>query len=339
MKFEFIIAYQSLPSVNIAQVLIGLLSDSLEDNLNEFENEDVANMIHPHHERILDRPYDGHGVQAGPVLLCFSLDLADEVAQLETVIEHFSARLCETPPIFHAVKFNDPLLHSTLMRRAEEIFALEMKLRRVLTLIYLHANGAIEPYDLLKEETVQPMVKDRPPESQMRAVLENQFFHLTFGQYVNLNRRAELKQVSALLEVLRDSVTYDVFRSEVNRLPVEHEDDAILLAGLKERMDAIELMRNCVAHNRNPSRKIVENYENAQPLLDQLLDNYLARWESGPFDAAVFAPEAFASAASTALVDVIAADVEALDDSTATSEQDESPKGVSNDQSNNDKQS
>ncbi len=168
-----------------------------------------------------------------------------------------------------------------------------MKLRRVLTLIYLHANSVTDPYDLLSEETVQPMGKDRPQELQMKAATENQFFHLTFGQYVGLNHRAELKQVSALLEVVRDSHTYEVFRTEVNRLPIEHEDDAALLAGLKERMDAIETMRNCVAHNRRPSKKVVENYDNARPLLVQLLDNYLARWErAAPVAAAAPAPAA-----------------------------------------------
>lgn len=44
-------------------------------------------------------------------------------------------------------------------------------------------------------------------------------------------------------------------------------------------MDAIEAMRNCCAHSRRPSKKVEENYLNARPLLDQLLDGYLARWE------------------------------------------------------------
>lgn len=39
-----------------------------------------------------------------------------------------------------------------------------------------------------------------------------------------------------------------------------------------------EAMRNCVAHNRRPSRRVVENYGSARPLLNQLLDNYLSQW-------------------------------------------------------------
>jgi len=79
--------------------------------------------------------------------------------------------------------------------------------------------------------------------------------------------------------LVRDREAYDGFREELARAPVEDEDDAVLLAGLKERMDAIEAMRNCCAHSRRPSKKVEENYINASPLLHQLLDGYLARWE------------------------------------------------------------
>jgi len=43
-------------------------------------------------------------------------------------------------------------------------------------------------------------------------------------------------------------------------------------------MDAIETMRNCVAHNRRPNKRTIENYDNARPLLDNMLEDYLARW-------------------------------------------------------------
>ena len=46
-------------------------------------------------------------------------------------------------------------------------------------------------------------------------------------------------------------------------------------------MEAIEAMRNCCAHNRRPSNKVEENYCNARPLLDQLLDGYLTHWAYG----------------------------------------------------------
>jgi hypothetical protein len=118
----------------------------------------------------------------------------------------------------------------------------------------------------------------KPTKVQMQPMYENQFFHLTFSNYVSLNQRPEVKQVPTLLELIRGAEQYEEFRKELQRKPVEKEDDAVLLAGLKERMDAIEKVRNCVAHNRRPSRTMLDNYINARPLLNDLLDQYLARW-------------------------------------------------------------
>ena len=106
----------------------------------------------------------------------------------------------------------------------------------------------------------------------MQAAAENQFFHLTFGQYVGLNQRPAIKDLGSLI---RNEDTYVAFRAELLRQPVEHEDDSGFLAGLKERMDSIEKMRNAVAHNRRPSKKATNDYLNALPLVDQALDDYL----------------------------------------------------------------
>jgi hypothetical protein len=279
MNFEFLIAYRKATNTEIEAVLAEVLAKVLEDNLNDFEPGAVQEMIRLRHERGGEESVDEDGTMFRHMLLGFALDLPEETAQVQTVVHEFASAVAETPPIFHAVKFEDPLLRVELAHRAEEIFALEMKLRRVLSLIYLHANQDAEPYDLLRDETVQPMNKEKPKPDQMKAAgFENQFFHLTFGQYVGLNQRPEFK-LPALLSLVRDAATYDAFRAELGRAPIEQEDDAVLVAGLKERMDAIENMRNCVAHNRRPTRGAVENYENARPLLDQMLDEYLARWE------------------------------------------------------------
>jgi hypothetical protein len=115
----------------------------------------------------------------------------------------------------------------------------------VLSFVYLHAYQVGDPLDLLKDERVQPTSKDVPSTEQMKACAENQFFHLTFGQYVGLNKRPELR-LSVMVDIVRTAQDYDTFRAEILRSPVGQEDDAVLVAGLKERMDAIERMRNCV---------------------------------------------------------------------------------------------
>jgi len=199
--------------------------------------------------------------------------LPDEIASKQTVIDDFVDAL-QAEPIEHVLKFEDPLLQEELAKRAEELFSLEMKLRRVISAIYLRAYED-EPYNLLRDEVEKPM--HPPQEPQMKAAAENEFFFLTFGQYVSLNRRPEVRQVPSLISLIREKTTYDALLQELERKPVEDEDDSEFLAGLKERMNAIETMRNCVAHNRRPSRKATEDYENALPQVDSALDQFLTR--------------------------------------------------------------
>ena len=191
-------------------------------------------MLRFHLERSLEESTNDVGEKERKILIGVALELPDETAQIQMVVDEFSSALHETEPITHAVKFEDQLLRNELSHRADEIFYLEMKLRRVLSLIYLHAHRHANAYDLLKEDAAQPMAKERPQIEHMKATAENQFFHLTFSQYIGLNQRPEIKP-PVLLKILRDSNTYDELREEIGRVPIEDEDDAVFLAGLKKR--------------------------------------------------------------------------------------------------------
>lgn len=277
MIFEFLIVVRLAEDTEIEDVIHECLAKVLEDNLNEFDDEAVKRMVIPRVQRVGDYGAEENCDPHCRMLFGFTLELPEETASARIVVDEFADAL-NAPPIIHLVKFDDPLIRADLARWADEIYALEMKLRRVLSLVYLNAYQDGDPYELLREESVQPMNKERPKAEHMKERAENQFFYLTFSQYVGLNRRPEFK-LTDLLDLVRNKEAYDGFREELARAPVEDEDDAVLLAGLKERMDAIEAMRNCCAHSRRPSKKVIENYDNARPLLNQLLDGYLARWE------------------------------------------------------------
>lgn len=277
MIFEFLITYHRAENTEIVGVIRDCLAKVLEDNLNEFDDETVERMVIPRIERLGVYRIDESNGNYCRALFGFTIDLPEETASMRTVVDEFVEAL-DVAPIVHLVKFDDPLIRSDFARWADEIYTLEMKLRQVLTLVYLHAYQDGDPYELLREETVQPMNKEQSKPDYMKMQAENEFFHLTFGQYVGLNSRPEFK-LAQLLALIRSKEEYDHLRQEVVRVPVEDEDDAVLLAGLKERMDAIEAMRNCCAHSRRPSKKVIQNYDNASPLLHQLLDGYLTRWE------------------------------------------------------------
>jgi hypothetical protein len=281
MTFEFLITYQRTAGNGLLGILRAGLAEALEGHENEFSDEAIQAMIVPRHERVGDNFIDDNGNAFQHVILAFTVELPLETINARAVLEEFATALTDRGPITHAVRFEDPLLQEELAVWAKEIFLLEMKLRRVLTLVYLHAYQDGDPYDLLRDESAKPTAKDPPMAEHMKKVVENQFFYFTFSQYITLNQRPEIVHVRVLLEIIQNSASYDAFRAELNRLPVADEDDALLLAGLKDKMDSVERMRNCVAHNRRPSHAVIENYNNARPLLAQVLDEYLAQWENG----------------------------------------------------------
>jgi hypothetical protein len=274
--FEFVIVYQNSPDTNIREILIDTLTTSLQDNYDEFEPDTVQQMISLQTQRIANQPTNDDDNITQTIILGFTLDLPEETEQAQTVVEEFAQALTETPdPISHIVKFEDPLLQAELAQWSAEIFAIEMKLRRVLTLIYLNAYSGVGPYNLLREEKEKPAGKEKLTDQDMKGALENQFFHLLFSQYINLNQRPEPK-ISELLENIRNFVRYEEFQAEINRKPIQDHDDANFLASLKDKIGPIEKMRNCIAHHRRPPRRTQESYERAMPQINQLLEEYLS---------------------------------------------------------------
>ena len=227
MIFEFIIIYEPSEEETILGILRERLRDALEANLNDVEDESLWRMLRTTFER--SRPADG--ARPGRALLSFCVELPDETASLRIVIDEFADALL-AKPVEHVVKFEDPLLHRELAERSEELFVLELKLRRVLSVIYLDAYDT-EPYNLLREEKVKPQPENNPPKrADMQEMWENEFFHLTFRQYGALNQRPEVTKVPEIKEVMKQVGTYAALLSELDRKPVLHSDDAGFLAGL-----------------------------------------------------------------------------------------------------------
>ena len=161
MTFEFIIACRAISVTDVRQGLTDLLARVLQDNLNEFDADVVDQMIQFRHARDGEQLTDDSGATTLHLLIGFTLELPEETTSAKAVVQEFVSELPDTPPIFHAVKFEDPLLQAELAERAREIFVLEMKLRRVLSLIYLYAKQDSSPYALLRDDSVQPHGKSR----------------------------------------------------------------------------------------------------------------------------------------------------------------------------------
>jgi hypothetical protein len=211
-------------------------------------------------------------------ILGITLNIPEETENLEQVIVDYCSQLTDMEEIVHVVKFEDDLLLKKNTQYFEEIFHLEMKLRRVITMIYLHQYSE-DYFNLLREEISKPTSKVPPNADQMKESYENEFFHLLFSQYVNLNSRKLPSKAEELISLIKEKDSFESFQAELLRSPVTNEEDKDFLAGLKDKLDPIEKLRNCVAHNRTIPTRTLQNYNEAKRLLNQELDGYLERYK------------------------------------------------------------
>jgi hypothetical protein len=277
MIFEFIIVYHQSDGYDIKNLLCDNLKEVLEDNLNEFDQAQIEQFIDLKFKRLCGDSYIDNGIEYARTILGFQLNLPDETLNPDIVITDFCNTLADTPPIIHVVKYEDQLLLKKNIQYSKELYFLEMKLRRVLSVVYLNSYKD-EYYSILRDESIQPMKKEQPTNEQMRNSAENQFFHLTFGQYIGLNNRKLPANVSEIIEHLRECNTFEDFKEELERAPIEDETDQQLLASLRDKLDPIEKLRNCVAHNRMVSERLAQDYMTAKPALEADLDSYLQKY-------------------------------------------------------------
>lgn len=278
MTFEFLIACDAGPEGSaggIRLVLVELLTRALGDTGAAFD----PSMLQISHIRRVDVATGDNG----NALVGFAVELPgneedEDTAAAKTVIDGFTEGLRDNPQVFHALCFEDPLLRVELARYAVEIFALEMKLRRALSFIYLNAYQLREPFSLISGEKVRIRQGEQLSDRQMEALGENQFFRLDFSDYINLNQRAD-PNLAGVLNIIRNTADFDAFREQIIGHPVNQPEDANLIANLKEIVDPVEKMRNCVAHNRHPTTNVIGDYPRARDRMNDLLDDYLARWQ------------------------------------------------------------
>lgn len=280
MIVEFIVACFLTPGTDVKQAFIELLVGILGDYGNDFEEDAIAEMVILRHRREGNETEDSGGMARQYTIIGFALELPEETEASDDVVEEFARGLADTEHGFHVLRFEDPILQTKLAEYSDEIFAIEMKLRRVLSLVYLHAyDDSEDAYNLLQDETVNPRSTPPPNKERMEAATENEFFHLYFSDYRELNKR-RTPNLNGVIMLIQNTEQYEILRNELIRTDtINDTDDAVLLADLKQYMNPIEAMRNCVAHYRRPSNTIAANYDRVRSALDERLNQYLAEWE------------------------------------------------------------
>ena len=176
----------------------------------------------------------------------FSVEFDSAEERLGELIDNFSRSVVdyEDEGIKHLLKLHDPRLQRTLREYAKDIFEIEMKLREALSLIF--ANTCVKDFYNLLEDTGVRLSRTCDID-QMQKYHENQFFHLVFSQYKQIN----------------------------NYNPITKQEHIDFLASLRDQVELIEDLRNCVAHNRSIPEDIIANYETAKGTLLKEIDKVL----------------------------------------------------------------
>ena len=239
LTVDYLVVYSE--EMDLIELLTEMLKNALEDVHDEPpEVEELRQYINIRHTTPRE---DGHRVCG------FSVEFDSAAGAMGELIHDFSQSVadCEEEGIGHLLKLHDPHLQRTLRDYGTEIFEIEMKLREALSLIFVDTYGK-NFYELLNETNVIPVT---PSEQRTAKVMnesyENEFFHLMFKQYKKLN--------------------------DCN--PIIEREHIDFLASLRDQVEWIEELRNCVAHNRSIPEDIIANYETAKATLLKEIDKVL----------------------------------------------------------------
>ncbi len=292
MKIDFLaVCHNSLQRDALVKVLTQSLDiaygehiESYGDDSISFAAEDVAEMIAVN---LLRQVFTSDGEALLKNIYGFSLELGIETEGLtakevgdalkytEDIIKRFAELLRDEEKVLHVVKFYDDVLLEQNLEMMREVFRIEMKLRQVISLIYLAAPRRSSFYSLLEKDKISLQKSAPKDEKGYAEVCENEFYHLTFSQYTALNARREVTQQKELIEIVAQARNFEELQARLLDNPINDEKDADLLASIRELLARIDDFRNCVAHNRKVTEELSAFYTAARPTFEENLDDYL----------------------------------------------------------------
>ena len=203
----------------------------------------------------------------------FSVEFDTAEEWMGDLIDNFSESVadCTDEGIEHLLKLNDPQLQRTLRDYGEEIFEIEMKLREALSLIFVDTYGQ-DFYTLLKDVNITQA--EHPSVKRMQQFYENEFFFLFFSHYPRINDRKRPNQ-DGIFEYIQQAEDFEELKQRMTTNPITKERYVAFLASLRQQVDSIEKLRNCVAHNRSIPKRTLDNYKTAKDLLLEEINEFL----------------------------------------------------------------
>lgn len=191
----------------------------------------------------------------------------------EVFLENYAGKIQEDKHVYALIKFHDETRFETYLNYYREIAEIEMQLREILSYIFYYEYSE-DFYNLFEEYEVKSL-KDTPKEEELKTRLENQFFYLTFRNYLALDKPKEIRLIRDINTILENSDSYDDFRDKICNRGIKNEKHLEFLAAIKQDLQTIEGVRNSVAHNRTIPGTKLGHFETAK---DELNQNFKEFW-------------------------------------------------------------
>lgn len=243
-----------------------------EENGNSIDKENINNYSQLNYVKKLSNHRD---------LIGFKILLDDSIS-LE-VIKLFCEYLDDDEDCEFLIKFIDQQLFESLQNYYKEIFDIEMKLREILSFIFIstYENDCYSFLEFQKQKinAIYKNVKEDEISAVLKKKYQNEFFYLTFNQYRQL-KLPDIVKSETLLDLLADSKSFEELKKNILNLGAmksEKNDYLEFLNRISENLESIETVRNCVAHNREPTREELDNYSIAKEKMENELDEFFRR--------------------------------------------------------------
>jgi hypothetical protein len=262
MKVNFQIVHDS---ENIDEMLFDAMKEAYE-NLYIEKSDDVLKSFY-------EIKYDFQ-LRNSKSIAGFEIEVEEISAEdYDTFLKNIAGKIKDDEHIFALVKFHDETRFESYLNYFREIAELEMQLREILSCIFYYEYSE-DFYNLLEEYEVN-FPKDTPQQEVLQERLENQFFYLTFSNYLTLDKPKEIRQAKDINTILESSDSYEDFRNKICNRGIKDEKHLDFLAAIKQDLQTIESVRNAVAHNRAISSTKLGHYETAT---GHLLEKFQEYW-------------------------------------------------------------
>lgn len=264
---RFQVVFSSLE--DFYEIIINVLKEVYKENYDEFDEIQLLQQLKFQYTK---------KIEENKYLVGFEIEF-DEIGQ---IIGDFSSNLQDLESVDVIFKYNDEHLLDFIILVHKELFRLEMKLREAISYIFIDTYKE-DYYDFLKDINITPhfegsknLQKDKSQREEfLRKRYENEFFHILFEDYIKLSNPKTLKQEDLFL-ITEFSENFEDFKKNIIERGIIKSEYKTFIEEIKNIIEPISRIRNCIAHNRMLSSEDAENYQTYFKEINKYIDGFLA---------------------------------------------------------------